>query len=377
MSVYRTTKRDPRSGAWRAAGSWIVKRKIGGLSVRRSTGIDTEDRARDLERALVKLGQHGRRDLVIAFRDGEISGAELLAGVDRYGVSFQLTAATAVRLRRAAYEWLRSAPLADKTRREYRYALGAVVGKLPPLDAPLSENDARGLERGPVVSDLPTLLARYARRAKPVMFVQSRAAWQSFVRDTSPKGRHGELWAAVAAVRGPKRPPRAVLGGLSPENARLVAERLGRLGPMWWTMVCTGMGRREYFELPWRVADDRLFVAGVQKGGMTRPRDRVVFRATTPVRPLVAERAFSKALAAAGRELGISGLTVYVARRTFAHILELARIDDSRCDAYMGHSPKGMRGLYREHEVGPHLAADAAAFREVVGPEPTYMRITA
>ncbi len=244
MTIYRATVRNPTTGAWEQRGSYIVQRRLLGIQVRKRTGIYEREAAEDLEETLRKLARHGRRDLIAAFVAGHVSGPELLAGVEGYGVTFQLTVTSTVRLRRAIDEWLRTAKLADKTKREYRIGLGQLVGALPFLGRALSDADERGLQRGPVLGELPTLLTRYARRAKANMFTKVRAAAQSFVRSTVPKGQHSELWSDVAAVEGPQGQGRDVLGGLTPDVARAVAERLGRLGRMWCTLCCTGMGNK-------------------------------------------------------------------------------------------------------------------------------------
>lgn len=364
MTLYRSMGR----------GSWIVRRKLLGIRVQRATGLYERADAAQLEATLVKLAHHGRRDLIAAFVAGQVEGPELMAGVERYGLSFQLAVTSVVRLRRAMHEWLRSAELAERTRRDYRWSLGVLVGGLPPIDREPTAAERRALHRGPDLRDLPRLLARYARRAKPVMFVQVRAAAQSFVRDTVPKGQHSELWRDLAAVQGPKRRRRDVQGGLAPARAREVAEKLGRFGPMWWTLCCTGMESKEY----WRAGGfdvllDRILIHGTKR----ESRDRVVMRLTTPVRPLLGVRAFRRRLKAVGDALGIPKLTPYVGRRTFSHFLELAGILDSRCDAYMGHSPKSDRAKYREHDVVPYLAEDAKAIRAKIGADPVYVRALA
>ena len=45
--------------------------------------------------------------------------------------------------------------------------------------------------------------------------------------------------------------------------------------------------------------------------------------------------------------------------------------------ALMGHAPKGDRGKYREHDVGPYLPAIAAAVRAALGADPAYVRALA
>lgn len=376
MALYRSQGR----------GSWIVQRRLLGIRVRRATGCYDRGQALEVEQTLLKLAEHGRKDVIVAFQRGEITGSELVASVVGYGVTFQLTVGSAIRLRRAMYEWLTNARLAPKTRRDYRWNIGALLGiKMPPLNEPLTPAQTQTLHQGPVLEDLPDLLVHYGRRAKPVMFVQVKAVCQAFVRDTVAKGAHSDLWRDVAAVQGPKRGRRDVQGGLTPGRARAVAEALATEygateGAMWWTLCCTGMGRREYWRMPrepgtgrWVVERDRILVHGTKRFA----RDRIVPRLTTPVRPAIGDKAFAKHLAKVGHDLGIRKLTPYVARRTFSHWLELAKIDGSRCDAYMGHSPKSDREKYREHDVVPYLAEDRKAFRAVVGDDPQFMRVVA
>lgn len=350
MTVYRSSGR----------GSYIVERVLLGIAVRRATGVYEVERAREVEDTLMKLASHGRRAPIEAFVRGQISGAELVSAVEKYGMSFEFTIERARLLAPAVRDWLAAADLAPKTIKDYRNALAKLQRRVPRA----------------TVSDLPVLLARAARAAKPAMFRHMKTAAQSLVSDTVPKGQHSDLWRDVAAVEGRRAKRRDVQGGLPPEVCRRVAERLAKYGPMWWTMYCYGMGPKEYW-LPWKAATDRVYLRGVQKGRMAEPRDRVLPRTATPVRPLCAEQRFRKELAEVGRVLGIPKLTPYVARRSFAHLLELAKIEDSRCDAYMGHAPKGMRGLYREHDVEPYLSADAAALRETLGADPMYLRAVA
>lgn len=101
MALYRSMGR----------GSWIVERKLLGVEVRTATGIYEREAAEELEETLLLLRKHRRRDLILAFAQGHISGPELLAGVEGYGVTFQLTVTSTVRLRRAVYDWLRTPTL--------------------------------------------------------------------------------------------------------------------------------------------------------------------------------------------------------------------------------------------------------------------------
>ena len=373
MSLYRSMGR----------GSWIVQRVLLGIPVRRRTGCHEKADAQVVEQTLLKLAEHGLRDLILAFDRKQITGPELVAGIERYGLTFQFTVENTARVRWAMWDWLLEAELAPKTRADYRWNIGALLGvKLPKLDETPTAAQERTLRSGPVITDLPLLLARYVRKATPSMAVQVKAVAQAYARDRIPMGDQSALWRELAAIRGKRRRPRrSVQGGLSPASAREVSERLGRLGPMWWTLCCTGMGKREYWRFPrepltgrWQVLSDRIVVHGTKR----ESRERIVPRLTTPVRPLLGEKRFALHLKGVGQALGIPRLTPYVGRRTFAHFLELAKsIPDSRCDAYMGHSPKSDRAKYREHDVGPYLSADTAALRSVVGPEPRYLEVMA
>jgi len=360
-------------------GTWFVKRVLLRILVRRATGLSERRRAADLERVLLQLAEHGRGDLILAFSTGHVSGPELLASVERYGLTYRLTTETALKVRRAMYDWLRTVKLAHKTRADYRWNLGALVGKLPALDRALRTKEQRALARGPDLHELPRLLARYARRALPSQFVQVKAACQAFVRDTVPDGRESGLWRQLRAIEGAPRPRRQVQGGLSPARAREVAERLGpTLGQMWWTLCCTGMETKEYWRRKgWDVRADRILIHGTKTLRFHEARDRAVPRLVTPVRTALGIRAFRTHLRAVGDALGILDLTPYVGRRTFAHFLEEAGIVKSRREAYLGHSPKDELAKYEEHDVGPYLAGDAAAVRKVIGPEPRYMRALA
>lgn len=368
MSLFRHSRRSKPYGAWH------IERVLLNVRIRRSTGFADRSEAQALEACLLALARkHGRRDLILAFARGRIMGPELLAAIERHGVGWQVSVESAVKARRAIYEWLARVKLAPKTRADYRWNLGALVGKLPPLDRPPASGERSLMQRGPTLRELPLTLERYARRARPLQFVQTKAALMAFARDSV--GSDSDLWRALKAVRGPKRSPRQVQGGLSPDRAREVAERLGRMGPMWWALATTGMGLKEYYEGHWFVEGERIFIHGRKTERFHGFRDRVVPRLSTPVAPLVGIQAFRRHLRRVGCVMGLPRpLTPYAARRTYAHLLELAGILGSRCDLYMGHSPKTMRAAYREHDVGPYLAQDRLALLTVVGPEPRYVR---
>ena len=327
-------------------GSFIVERIVAGVPIRRASGTGDPDLFEKIQGMLDEIHESGREDLARMIADGHIKAVVLLNSFRRQGLSLKLSPERALPLKAAIEAWLVKAELAPKTAEDYGYALHAVLKGRPTA----------------TVAELPAMLARYRERAKPRMFNLTRSAAQAFIRDNVGEGRYSELWAQVSRVR-TRTVKRKKTSGLPPDVARAVAEHLGRYGAMWWTLCCTGMGNKEYWETPWEVEADRILIHGTKRDD----RDRIIPRIVTPVRPLCHMRTFEAALTQAAVALKLKGLTIYTGRRTWAHFLELAKIPPSRQDAYMGHSAKGVGGLYRQHEVEPYLAGDREAVRAVAG----------
>lgn len=352
MSVYRSGGR----------GTWIVERSFRGLGVfRQASGTHDHALALKIEAMLGDLYEH-RQDLLKSLMAYEVRPLALYQAYRQFGLSYQVSVEKAITLKTAVEAWLKTAELAEKTREDYGYSLRAIAR----------------LRQAAALTDLPALVERYRirKRSKPAAFNRTLSAVRRFVQDVAAKGAQSDLFKAVATIPWATEKTRRVGLGLAPASARAVAEALDRrragLGRMWWMMCTSGMHWKEYAVDGWTALPDRIVV----RGEKTDYRGRITLRLTTPVKPMFSKWVYRDELAAVGAELGLKKLTPYVARRTFAHFLELARIIDSRCDAYMGHSPnsKGMRGLYREHELLPYLAGDTAAVREAIGPEPRYLQ---
>jgi integrase len=334
--VYRSNQR----------GSFVVERVVAGVPIRRASGTSDPDLFPKIQDMLDDIDEAGREDLARMLAGGQIKAVVLLHSFRRHGLSLKLSPERALPLKAAIDDWLKKAELAPKTAEDYGYALTAVLKGRPTATA----------------ADLPALLARHRERTKPRMFNLTRSAAQAFIRDTVAEGRYSELWAQVSRVR-TRTVKRKKTSGLPPDVARTVAEQLGRYGAMWWTLCCTGMGNKEYWETPWEVEADRILIHGTKR----EDRDRVIPRIVTPVRPLCHMRTFETALSAAVAEIKLKGVTIYTGRRTWAHWLELAKIPPSRQQAYMGHAAGKVSDLYRQHEVEPYLAGDREALRAVAG----------
>ncbi len=293
---------------------------------------------------LEELSAHHQLETLRAIRDGKLKLLEVWASYRTYGVKRLPSVELAQSLATAVRAWLAGVDVKEKTARDYRYAFEKFV-------TPES-----------MISDLPRLLARYRDGAKGRMFNLARAAAQAFARDTL--GRDSELWQQVAALR-PKTVHRKPGHPLSPAAARVVVRALKDRGMMWWAMCSTGMGPGEYWGA-WEVEDGGIRIHGTKR----EARDRVVPQVFTPVHPTVLYPAFRRSLKAFDPIL-----TVYDARRTFAHWLELANIPKSRCLRYMGHALTRVDELYTDHDPSAFLIEDAAALKRFVGREPSALRM--
>jgi integrase len=232
------------------------------------------------------------------------------------------------------------------------------------------------------VSDLPTLVHQYRAACEDAgthrEFQYAKASVQTFLRSTL--GRHRSLlWAEVADIptlkpgegKSTRRPGRT----FTPAEAREVRRKLGpKHGPEWWAMCTSGMMPDEYFGRKFAEHADRTEILGTKRrtgtGEQKGRRWREVPRVAPIVGPFTEYTGFLEALRAIDDVAG-GDVRPYDARHTYSHWLELAGIDPSRRDVYMGHSAKTMRELYaRPDRVEHFLAADRELLLALLGPEP-------
>ncbi len=232
------------------------------------------------------------------------------------------------------------------------------------------------------VSDLPRLIQQYRERCESEgthrEFQYAKASVQTFLRSTL--GRHRSLlWAEVADVPtlkpGEGKSTRRAGRTFTPAEARAVRQKLGaKHGAEWWSMCTTGMMPDEYFNRKFREHADRTEIVGTKRrqgtGEKQGRRWREVPRLGPIVGPFTEYTGFLEALRAISAVAG-GDVRPYDARHTFGHWMEVAGIDPSRRDVYMGHSPKTMRELYaRPDRVAHFLEADRALLLAFIGPEP-------
>ncbi len=336
-------------------GSLIIERRLDGRRFRRATGLPDTPKGRHTAELwngmLDTLLEGGRSDLVQSLGQGSLSFGDVWPHY-RTGAWARIPSAEHLRpLDAAVAGWLPTA----------RKAGGAPFS--PSHRASVSQAFLALLRLRPraTVADLPDLLRAYRaeceRRGIGRAFRKAKNAAQAFLRETQGK-RRSFLWAEVSDIADVAY-ERHVMVALTVTRAREIAVALpAPHRAIWWSLCVTGMMPDELWKAKWKVAG-----LGVEIGGTkTAYRHRVVPMVEAPMAPTRQYKAFRVALHAAGGP----ELTPYVARRSYAHWLEEAGINPTRQRLYMGHAGD-VHEDYKEHDVTPHLAADAALLQGYIG----------
>jgi len=297
--------------------------------IHRRLGNVPADFADDLHKLFRKL-EAEHKDILIAVRDKRLHPLEVWETFQRRGLNGFPVGVDKVRKADPALKaWLKQAEINAKTRKDYECCTKAVLA----------------LARDPSVSDLPILLRRYRDVAPSRMFNLTRAVLRSFATHTD--GRYSDLWNALSAVQ-PKRVTRVAGRTLKPNEARAVAEGMGNLGGMWWSLCTTGMSggpHGPYFRDRFTVLEDRILIHGTKRAG----RERVVPRIATPIRPIVKYAAFRKALP--------NGVDPNCGRRTYEAWTEAAGIPKWARRRLIGHGPSDVTDAYGDDfGIEDHLA---------------------
>lgn len=217
------------------------------------------------------------------------------------------------------------------------------------------------LRRRATIGDLPRLVRLYRQETadRPRTFNLARAAAQAFLRDGF--GRHHRLWTEVSNVP-PMRERKRGRQGFAVAEAVAIRDQLSpAAGRAWWSMCLTGMGPAELWEehgARWTVRDDRVHVAGTKRAGRVRDVPLV----DVPVRPEITRAGLKSALDRLEEKV-----SPYQARKTFARMLEEARIPRTRREIYQGHGRRDINDIYERYEVAEYLRDDARRLRELLG----------
>lgn len=211
------------------------------------------------------------------------------------------------------------------------------------------------------IVDLPRALALYRAECEAngaaSSFNHARSHTQAFLRDTV--GRTHRLYHAVADLQR-LDVERAEGNPFTAKDLFTFLTKLEARDPahaaIAQSMAFTGMRPTEYFARGgWEVLGDRVRVKNA-KPRPGKPKYRVVPLIGVPTKPERHRRTFENVM----REVAPDRVA-YDLRRTFAHLMERAKIDRSRRMAYLGHMAGDVTALYEGHQVEAYLAEDRAA----------------
>lgn len=326
-------------------GSLVLKGTFGGVKIERATGIYRDEARVALLRAMCHtLADAGRQDILREIAVGRLKLRDVWTRYRRGDWSHIPTTVHATPLLPAFQAWRARVP-GERHRWDLRLAEKAFA--VPHA----------------TVADLPALVLRlreqYRAKGAGRQFNKFRAAAMAFLRQTYT--RANPLWGEVAAVEPLPVTRKLERHPQTPDGARAIAAQLGgEAGRCWWQTCCTGMNPKEFWVDGWEVEDGVLHVHGRKRKGRERTLPAVL---DDLERPTISRGAYEHRLKRA--KLGV---TPKDARHSFAVWMGEAGISQAHQDAYLGHGPRTMGDLYRQHTVRVEmLDADRATLRAYIG----------
>ena len=330
--------------------SLIIDRKFPGIGrVRRVSG--TSDRAthKAILAMFTMLVKKGRLDLVRAWAEGMIHAMDLY---DRYRTDKLDKLPSAETMRPlwtvgdrvgVADQWLGKIKAKHRAK-SVRYSWAGL--KAQPQKASAS------------LADLPALVELYREACEASgtaqMFKNARNNVRAFLRDTV--GVDHALYLAVKAIK-PLDVEREEGNPFTRASLPVfLAAMKDAHGPRYEAMArslaLTGMRPEEYWG-DWSVVSPTVIRVRTAKQRRGKVKYRRVFTVTPIVRPFCARRTFEDKM----REVTRAHVC-YDLRRTFAHLMEEAKIPRTRRRLYMGHGLGDVTDRYEESDVAEYLEPD-------------------
>ena len=329
-----------------------IDRRFPGVGrIHRASGTLNPAVRRKINRALDRLYDNGRLDVLRAVRDGHVTPMQAYDAVRLESVHALPVGETMPLLDTAMAQWI------DRAAAEYS---DKHVNNLHTARRYFAKHDATAQ-----VADLARVLEELRTSAlgtkHPRSFNLARAAALAFVRATLKKSH--PLWIAVSAVEPRKVPKRALGRALEPNDMRTYFPHpeTDPLDAVAWSLATTGMGSKEYWGR-WQTMRDRLHIKGTKRSG----RERDVPLVRVPTVPPISRDWFEKSF-----RVRFNDITPYDMRRTFARWMELAGIPRTRRKLYLGHGARDVTDLYERAEMTAYLVDDGRKLRAFAGlPDP-------
>lgn len=358
--------------------SRIIDRKFTGVGrIARASGTDNAATFKRINAMLTGLSTIGRLDVLAGIRDGVWTALEVLYLYERGQLDKLPKQDTAAGLLDAFTA----------------FVVGHEAGASYRADM---ETSGRHLAkaiggRRVTVADLPTMLRgmKDAFKTRPVAFNRLRAHCLAFAGEV--QGEMSPLWIEVKRVRRFKKAegqrPRKLqrrpltVAELDQVCAAFVDHEYRRganktkgliaainLADMTRVLALTGMRPQEYWMrdgATWNSEVTYIQVNGTKTAAAKRP----TFALVHPWQPRCGEQFFRARFAeATAKALGVA-LDAYSLRRTFASLMEGAKLEPSRARAYLGHGPKTVTDIYLQTVVLPFVQQDAALVADWIAAE--------
>lgn len=308
-------------------GTLMIDRQFRGVGrICRASGTGDLKEFRAINALLSRLHSLHRSDFLAAVRDGLIHPLDLFLQVERKGLdSLDALASVAESIpARVRWErWCEETQVAN-TRKMYHLSWRYLERFLP---------------ADPTVGDLVPALVRLKAEMRDTAptFNRTRASLQAFLKHTV--GTKHEAYEALQGVP-PLRERAKRREGIPIDRCIEIRDGLpADAAGAWWSLVTSGMRVGELCQengSSWTVDGHAIVI----DGSKTEHSARIVPLVVTPEATATADR-LRRALSR-----DFPGVTPHVARYSFKALAIDAGIPETRVEQYLGHSTKGMAGLY-------------------------------
>ncbi len=330
-----------------------LDRVVAGVGrIQRSSGTHDRRLFRQLNQMIDQMRDYGQHDVLRAIRDGEWTPLEVYrlyrgSGSNPHAVRLERSSD----LRTSIDHWLgqreRLGTLRPSTLQMYRSCLRRVTAAAAPAAT---------------LDDLPALLRTYRDKARGSRsFNIARATVLSFLKDQVGKRDERYLRVQYDIPALPHRAKHTI--GLSPDDARSVAEELEPLvARIWWSLCVTGMRPSEFWG-DWEIEGNVVRINGTK----TMNAERLIPLLYPVVKPALTYRQFNRRL-----EKLSASVRARAGRKCFARWMNEAGIPRTRRRAYLGHATReDVTDRYEGYSPERYFDEDRRRLRNFIGSSPS------
>ena len=343
-------------------GKLRIDRSVKGIGrIRISSGTKDPDTYIKILEVLDDLENVGNLPTLQALKDGQVTALEVYSNAMNNGVKNQMTVNLDRPLIPTIEAWLEDHDVKDKTRKSYRAHLNVFKSHTK------SSDTVRHL-----VQRLDDYRKSASKKRTATTFNRTKALLLAFAKNEY--GAATELYLKIQQVPNVKNTKQGqVPVALAVQDVVRLTDAMEseKAKEMVWSMCYAGFRIGEYLEqneVEWNTTTDTLNIVKHNPGHGNKGYSRVVFLALPLSKPALGERQFRRHIDAATASTGLKA-TSHTFRKCFAHWMEMAGIQRTRRQAYLGHANQSVTDLYEKHDVSKYLKEDARQFREFVEDE--------